>query len=65
MSDNASPFNVADNLNVPYFTDDEVLELLAQHETETGQIFDEKVKQKISQITANQPGLVNGFAKIK
>jgi len=63
VSDNASPFNVADNLNVPYFTDDEVLELLAQHETETGQIFDEKVKQKISQITANQPGLVNGFAK--
>ena len=63
VSDNASPFNIADNLNVPYFTDDEVLELLAQHETETGQIFDEKVKQKISQITANQPGLVNGFAK--
>ena len=63
VNDNASPFNIADNLNVPYFTDDEVLELLAQHETETGQIFDEKVKQKISQITANQPGLVNGFAK--
>jgi len=63
VNDNASPFNIADNLNVPYFTDDEVFELLAQHEIETGQIFDEKVKQKISQITANQPGLVNGFAK--
>jgi len=63
VSDNASPFNVADNLNVPYFTDKEVFELLGQHENETGQLFEEKVKQKISQITANQPGLVNGFAQ--
>ncbi len=63
VSDNASPFNIADNLNVPYFTNDEVFELLGQHETETGQMFEEKVKQKISEITANQPGLVNGFAK--
>jgi len=63
VNDNASPFNIADNLNVPYFTNAEVEELLAQHETETGQLFDEKVKRKISEITANQPGLVNGFAK--
>ncbi len=64
VSDNASPFNIADNLNVPYFTDEEVLELIGQHETETGQLFETKVKQKISEITANQPGLVNGFAKM-
>jgi len=63
VSDNASPFNVADNLNVPYFTDKEVFELLGQHENETGQLFEVKVKQKICQITANQPGLVNGFAQ--
>jgi len=63
VSDNASPFNIADNLNVPYFTDEEVFELLAQHENETGQVFEEKIKYKISQITANQPGLVNGFAR--
>ncbi len=63
VSDNASPFNIADNLEVPYFTNEEVYELLGQHETETGQIFEDKVKQKISEITANQPGLVNGFAK--
>ena len=62
VKDNASPFNIADNLNVPYFTDAEVLELLGQHETETGQLFDPSVKTKISEITANQPGLVNGFA---
>jgi len=63
VNDNASPFNITDNLNVPYFTDNEVYELLGQHETETGQLFEDKVKQKISQITANQPGLVNGFAR--
>lgn len=56
------PFNIADNLNVPYFTNDETFELLGQHDTETGQIFDPSVKNKISEITANQPGLVNGFA---
>ena len=64
VQDNASPFNIADNLNVPYFTENEVYELLHQHETDTGQLFDEKVKQKIWQITAGQPGLVNGFAKV-
>ena len=63
IQDNASPFNIADNLNVPYFTKEEVFELLHQHETETGQLFEEKVKEKIFQITAGQPGLVNGFAK--
>ena len=63
VSDNASPFNISDNLNVPYFTDTEVFDLLGQHETETNQKFEDKVKQKIIQITANQPGLVNGFAQ--
>jgi hypothetical protein len=62
VQDNASPFNVTENLNVPYFTDEETLELLGQHETETGQLFAPSVKAKISDITANQPGLVNGFA---
>jgi hypothetical protein len=63
MQDNASPFNIADEFNIPYFTNEETFELLAQHEIETGQIFDFKVKEKICEITANQPGLVNGFAK--
>ncbi len=62
VQDNASPFNIADNLNVPYFTNEETLVLLAQHEMETGQVFEPLVKTKISEITANQPGLVNGFA---
>ncbi|OQX81102.1 MAG: hypothetical protein B6D61_01120 [Bacteroidetes bacterium 4484_249] len=62
VQDNASPFNISDNLNIPYFTVEEVLELLLQHETETGQLFEDKVKKKIYEITAGQPGLVNGFA---
>jgi hypothetical protein len=62
VQDNASPFNIADNLSIPYFTDEETLELLGQHEQETGQLFEPAVKHKISEITANQPGLVNGFA---
>jgi hypothetical protein len=62
VKDNASPFNIADNFNIPYFTDEETIELLNQHERETGQLFDPKVVAKISYITANQPGLVNAFA---
>ena len=62
VQDNASPFNIADNLEIPYFTAQETMELFTQHETETGQLFAPKVKQKISETTANQPGLVNGFA---
>ncbi|MFK7981528.1 MAG: AAA-like domain-containing protein [Saprospiraceae bacterium] len=62
VQDNASPFNVADNMAINYFTNAETKALLAQHEQETGQLFAAKVKQKIIKITANQPGLVNGFA---
>ncbi|MDQ1352862.1 MAG: hypothetical protein QG657_3168, partial [Acidobacteriota bacterium] len=62
VQDNASPFNIADNLEVPYFTDEETFELLHMHEVDTGQLFLPEVKEKICAITANQPGLVNGFA---
>ncbi len=62
IEDHASPFNIADNLDIPYFTQEETFDLLHQHELETGQLFEESAKAKISDITANQPGLVNGFA---
>ena len=62
VQDHASPFNITDNLEIPYFTDEETFELLHMHEEETGQQFDRKVKEKITAVTANQPGLVNGFA---
>lgn len=63
IQDNASPFNITDNLSIPYFSTEETYELLGQHEQESGQLFEEKVKAKIADITANQPGLVNGFAQ--
>ncbi|MEN0047405.1 MAG: AAA-like domain-containing protein [Bacteroidota bacterium] len=62
IQDNASPFNIADNLDIPFFTNQETAALLGQHEQETGQLFEQKVKESVSEITANQPGLVNGFA---
>ncbi len=47
VQDNASPFNIADNLNVPYFTENEVYELLHQHEEGNRNSFsEEKVKRK-------------------
>ncbi len=62
IRDNASPFNIADTLEVPYFTEKEVMELLRQHEDETCQSFEDRVKEKVYNITSGQPGLVNGFA---
>ncbi len=61
VQNHASPFNTNDNLNVPYFTKDEIFELLKMHEDETGQLFSPEVKEKIAYITGGQPGLVNGF----
>jgi AAA-like domain len=62
VQDNASPFNISDSLPIDYFTEQDVFDLLGQHETETGQLFAPQVKEKIYAITAGQPGLVNGFA---
>ncbi|MEO0041150.1 MAG: hypothetical protein RL329_598, partial [Bacteroidota bacterium] len=62
LKNQAIPFNISENLPIPYFTNEETFELLSQHERETGQLFDAAVKTKISAITANQPGLVNAFA---
>jgi hypothetical protein len=59
--DDLSSFNTNDTLNIPYFSKEEVFELFEQHETESGQIFSLETKEKIAEITAGQPGLVNGF----
>ncbi len=61
VQDNASPFNISDSLQIDYFTKEELYELLAQHEAETGQLFDPIVKEKMYAITVGQPGIVNGF----
>jgi hypothetical protein len=65
--DGGSPFNANEELEVPYFTKDEILELLEMHEIESArlgkpQVFSEKVKERIVYMTGGQPGLVNGFA---
>jgi len=62
LSDNASPFNIAEHLWIPYFSKEQVYDLLSQHEDETGQTFDEQVKELIWHNTAGQPGLTNALA---
>jgi hypothetical protein len=57
----ASPFNIVDELRIPYFTCEEVQELIHQYVTESGQNFDEKVIQAIYENTQGQPGLVCGL----
>ncbi|MBM7560245.1 AAA-like domain-containing protein [Marinitoga litoralis] len=62
LEDNASPFNIAEHMEVPYFTKEQVYDLLNQHEKETGQIFEEKVKELIWHNAGGQPGLTNALA---
>lgn len=53
----ASPFNVVDELRIPYFTFAEVQDLIGQYVTETGQAFDGAVIDAIYENTQGQPGL--------
>jgi len=63
LQDTASPFNIADQIDIPYFTFDETADLLAQHTRETGQVFLPEVIQGIYDNTAGQPGLVNALGR--
>ena len=54
----ASPFNVVDQLQITYFTFAEVNELIQQHVSESGQLFEAEVIQAIYDNTQGQPGLV-------
>ncbi len=54
----ASPFNVAEELRLPYFTDEEVRDLIGQYVVESGQPFDEEVIAALIHNTNGQPGLV-------
>ncbi|WGS64339.1 AAA-like domain-containing protein [Marinitoga aeolica] len=62
LEDNASPFNIAEHMEVPYFTKEQVYDLLNQHEKETGQIFEEEVKELIWHNAGGQPGLTNALS---
>jgi len=54
----ASPFNVAEELKVSYFTQAEVSQLIDQYVVESGHKFDERVIKAIYDNTMGQPGLV-------
>ncbi len=54
----ASPFNIVDELKVPYFSIEEVRGLIGQYTKESKQKFDKDVIQAIYENTNGQPGLV-------
>ncbi|MDM8537514.1 AAA-like domain-containing protein [Desulfobacterales bacterium HSG17] len=53
----ASPFNISEELQIPYFSFDEVKELMEQHTVETEQIFEPDVIRAVYEDAAGQPGL--------
>jgi hypothetical protein len=59
-----SPFNIADQFTVPYFTAAEVQDLLTQYTQETGQPFAPAVIEGIIRETEGQPFLVNRLAQL-
>jgi hypothetical protein len=59
-----SPFNIADQFTVPYFTPQEIADLLGQHTAETGQSFQPPVVVAITRETEGQPYLVNRLGQL-
>ena len=59
----ASPFNIVDQLELPYFTFDEVQALIDQYVSEAGQPFDPAVVKAIYENTRGQPGLVSALCQ--
>ena len=59
-----SPFNIADQYTMPYFTLAETTNLLEQHTAETGQPFDKAVVQTVFDESGGQPFLVNRLGKL-
>jgi len=62
VTSGASPFNVAEELAVSYFTPSEVNQLIEQYVNESGQKFEEEVIRAIYENTKGQPGLVCALA---
>jgi len=54
----ASPFNITEELQIPYFTFAEVSGLINQYVAESGQAFEDNVITAIYENTQGQPGLV-------
>jgi len=62
VTSGASPFNVAEELTVSYFTPSEVTLLIEQYVAESGQKFEQGVIKAIYENTKGQPGLVCALA---
>jgi hypothetical protein len=63
-SDRGSPFNVQRSLHVPNLSRDEVIELFAQYEGESGQPIAPEVVARVFDATRGQPGLVSWFGEL-
>lgn len=59
----ASPFNVVDELKIPYFTFAQTENLIQQYVTESGQPFKQDVIHAIYSNTQGQPGLIGGICQ--
>jgi len=59
-----SPFNIADQVEMPPFSLKNVRDLFAQYTEETNQAFTEKAVRKVHEETAGQPWLVNRLGTI-
>ena len=60
----ASPFNIKDrSLLLRNFDEGEVRALYAQHTSETGQVFEPGVIERVYELTQGQPWLVNALAQ--
>ncbi len=59
-----SPFNIADQVNLPPFTFKNVRDLYEQYTEETNQPFSEEAVRKVYEETGGQPWLVNRLGTI-
>ena len=62
VTSEASPFNIAEELKIEYFTFAEVNQLIEQYQIESGQEFEKQVIKEIYDNTKGQPGLVCALA---
>ncbi len=63
-SDRGSPFNIQRSLHVPRFAREEVEELFAQYQAESGQVVESEVVRSVYDATRGQPGLVCWFGEL-
>ncbi|MCI0691716.1 AAA-like domain-containing protein [candidate division KSB1 bacterium] len=61
VSASTSPFNIVGELKIPYFSSEEVSDLIGQYTRDNGQPFDREVVKAIYENTGGQPGLVSGL----